>query len=193
MLYFNKYMDKKDIYEHLAKIYLDASSNKKKKSRIIPGYARNILLAAIIFVFAAGGYLLANYGKNPYRSEIALVLLNDSAKINFHFDPAKKEVYTLDLNHLNLGRFNTIGFHVKKADQRDIISLRVEFTNSFREKSEVYVRDIPRRWKDYRISLSDFKGINDWSDITALSFTVEEWNVMENNGVVYLDNVRLIK
>lgn len=186
-------MDKKDIYEHLAKIYLDASSNKKKKARIIPAYARNILLAGVILAFGAGTFLLASHVKSPFRSEIALVLLNDPAKINFHFDPAKKEVYSLDLNHLNLGRFNALGFQVKKADQRDMISVRVEFANSFREKSEVYIRDIPRRWKDYRISLADFKGINDWSDITGLTFAVEEWNVRENKGVVYLDNVRLIK
>lgn len=186
-------MDKKAIYEHLAKIYLDASSNKKKKSRILPGYARNLLLMGAVVAIGMAGFLLASYNNNPYRSEIALVLLNDSAKINFHFDPAKKEAYSLDLNHLNMGRFKSLGFIVKKADYRDTISLRVEFTTSFKERSEVYIRDIPRKWHDYRIDLSEFKGINDWSDITGLSFTVEEWNVRENQGVVYLDNVRLLK
>ena len=43
-------MDKKDIYEHLAKIYLDASSTKKKK-RIDPRILRSLTLAMLAAVF----------------------------------------------------------------------------------------------------------------------------------------------
>ena len=45
-------MDKKDIYEHLAKIYLDASSNKKKKSAAQPGIFKNLFIVSIVFIVA---------------------------------------------------------------------------------------------------------------------------------------------
>jgi len=187
-------MDKKDIYEHLAKIYLDASSKKKKKNKRYHKFFRNSVLLVSALIFGISGFIYLSYRKNrPFASEIALVLLSDAAKINFHFDPAKKEIYSLDLNKQNLTRFNALGFSVKKVNYRDNISLRVEFINSFKEKSEVYFKDIPHKWQDYKINLSDFKSINNWSEMKTLCFIIEEWNTKEKKGVVYIDNVRLLR
>jgi hypothetical protein len=187
-------MDKKDIYEHLAKIYLDASSKKKKRIKTYPRVIRNIFLAVAVFIFGLSFATVANIRKNrPLNSELALVLLTDAAKINFHFDPAKKETYSLDLKNLNLMRYKALGFSVKKASYQNKVSLRVEFTSNFKERSEVYFRDIPSKWQDYKISLSQFKNITDWSEMSKLLFMVEEWNVQDKKGVVYIDNVRLLK
>jgi hypothetical protein len=187
-------MDKKDIYEHLAKIYLDASSKKKKKNKAYPQLFRNLFFISLMFVFGLSGVLLNNSrNKEASNSQIELVLAADPLKINFNFDPAKKEIYSLNLNRLNLNRYGSVAFSVKKANFRDTISLRVEFTSAFKEKSEVYLKNIPHAWKEYNLNLADFKGISDWSEILTLAFIVEDWNTKENNGVVYIDNVRLLK
>lgn len=188
-------MYKKDIYEHLAKIYLDASSKRKKKTK-----KTKVFKASLLAIFA----LLSGLGiffsttipkikslKNP--SEIALVLSGDVIKINFQFEPVKKEIYALNLNHLNLTRFKTLAFSLKKSDYRDNISLRVEFINAFKEKSEVYLKNIPHKWQDYRINLCDFKDISNWSRMLSLSFGVEEWNAKKKKDVVYIDNLRLLR
>ena len=187
-------MDKKDIYEHLAKIYLDASSKKKKKSKAQQQFFRKPFFIIGVSVFVFGIFLSFLFNRNkPLKSEIALLLASDAVKINFHFDPAKKETYSLNLNKLDLSRFKDLGFSVKKVNSNGMISLRVEFTNDFNEKSEVYFRDIPLKWQDYKIDLSKFKNIGDWSSMTQLSFIVEEWNVKEKKGIVYIDNVRLLR
>jgi hypothetical protein len=187
-------MDRKDIYEHLAKIYLDASNKKKKKIRAHPKTFQNLFLIGISLIIILGLTLFVNSRKNKFfSSEIALVLLSDAAKINFHFDPAKKESYSFDLKKLDLSRFKALAFSVKKANYQDSISLRVEFISNFKEKSEAYFKDIPHKWRDYKINLSQFKNISDWSQASGLSFIVEEWNVREKKGVVYLDNVRLLR
>lgn len=193
-------MDKKEIYEHLAKIYLDASSKtkKKKKSKAYPEIFNNAVLISIAVIFAAGIFYHFSFPhffpKNKtFKSEISLVLLPDAAKINFNFDPAKKETFNLDLKSLNLLRFKVLGFSLKNQGYGDAVSLRVEFTNAFNEKSEIYLKDIPHSWQDYKINLSEFKNISDWSEMSSLVFTVEEWNAREKKGIVYLDNIRLIK
>ncbi|MCX5703104.1 MAG: hypothetical protein NT066_01205 [Candidatus Omnitrophica bacterium] len=187
-------MDKKDIYEHLAEIYLDASSKRKKRRKAKPSIFQNRFFISIAFILALAGALFYNFQKNsPFKSEISLVLLSDAAKINFHFDPAKKEIYALDLNKLNLGRFKALAFSVKNASYPNPISLRIEFTNTFKEKSEVYIKNIPNKWKDYRIDLSGFRGLHDWSEISTLTFGIEEWNTKDKRGVVYIDNVRLLR
>ena len=186
-------MDKKDIYEHLAKIYLDASGKKKRKLKKHQDFNKWAFLGASL-VFCLGIAVFVFHPKNkPAPSQFALVLQSSPAKINFNFDPANKEVFKLSLNGLNVGRFRELGFTVKKRNFRDTISLRVEFINSFNEKSEIYVRNISHNWQQQRIKLSNFKNIHDWSQMKALSFIVEQWNTKENNGVVYIDNVELLR
>jgi hypothetical protein len=196
-------MNKKDIYEHLANIYLDASLTKKKKAHKYSNFKTLVYIGApIISLFAIllfftplkNNPFFANLSKNkPRNSQLALVISADTAKINFNFDPAKKEIYSIDLNKLNLTTFNTLGFSARKSNYQDTIRLRIEFTNIFKEKSEVYIKDVPYRWQDYKINFSEFKKIADWRKMLNLSFIVEEWNVVKKKGVVYIDNIRLIK
>jgi len=187
-------MDKKEIYEHLAKIYLDASLKKQKKSNRYSKVTKNIIFVSAVFILGVGASVGYAFLKNkPFRSEVSLVLLPDVAKINFHFDPARKEIFSLDLNKLDLTRYKALKFSVKKASQTNIISLRVEFTSRYKEKSEIYFKDLPSRWQDYTIRLSEFKGLSDWSEMLNLSFGIEEWNAQEKKGMVYIDNVRLLK
>jgi len=184
-------MKKKDLYEHLANIYLDASSPKKKKTRPRPDITQSIFLVSILVVGAVliSTHLSRNRGLN---SDTALVLCFEPVKINFHFDPAKKEIYSVNLNKLDLSKFKTLAFAVKKTNYHDDISLRIEFTNTFKEKSEVYAERISHKWQDYKINFSEFKKINAWFEMSDLSFIVEEWNTREKRGLVYLDNVRFL-
>ncbi|MGA2774742.1 MAG: hypothetical protein ABSE81_01615 [Candidatus Omnitrophota bacterium] len=187
-------MDKKDIYEHLAKIYLDASSTKKKKNKVYSKIFKNLFLISLVCVFGLSTVLLSNLRRPKINnSEVALILAPEALKINFNFDPAKKETLTLDLNRLNLNNYKRIAFSVKKLDISNTIALRVEFISAYKERSEVYLKNIPSKWQDYTFNLSDFKNITDWSETKNLSFTVEEWNTKENKGIVYIDNVRVLK
>jgi len=185
-------MNKKDLYEHLANIYLDASSQKKKKVKKhlkIKGHFLILfgVVGLVIFLF------IALNKQKSLNSEFALVLQPDTAKINFNFDPAKKEIYSINLNKLNLSRFKTLGFSAKLANYQDKISLRIEFTNTFKEKSEIYLKNISHKWQDYKISFLDFKNMGDWSEMSNLSFIVEEWNTKEKQGAVYIDNLRFLR
>ena len=187
-------MDKKDIYEHLAKIYLDASSTKKKKNRIYSKIFKNLFLISLVPVFGLTTVFLSHL-RHPkaHNSQVALFLAPEPLKINFNFNPAKKEILTLDLNRLNLNAYKKMSFSVKKIGISNTIALRVEFISAYKERSEVYLKNIPSKWQEYTFSLADFKNITDWSETKSLSFTVEEWNTKENKGVVYIDNVRVLK
>ncbi|RJP28742.1 MAG: hypothetical protein C4533_02840 [Candidatus Omnitrophota bacterium] len=186
-------MDKKDIYEHLAKIYLDASSKRKKKdTRYIRFKA--LFFVSLCFVFILGTTLIVGVLKEkPNKSELALLLSVDAAKINFNFNPAKKETFTINLNKLNLGRYKAVAFSVKKATYDNKISLRVDLGNNFNERSEVYLRDIPHKWKEYVLNFSEFKSISDWSEMKDIAFSVEQWNAEKDSGVIYIDNIRFLR
>lgn len=199
-------MDKKDIYEHLAKIYLDASSkNKNQKSQGYPKVFRNSFFISLLIIVTLTTLLFINltkdkslltgwYKSKPINSEFIFILQSDIVKINFNFGPTKKEIYSMNLNNLNLDNFKAIGFSLRKINYQDNIILKVEFSNTVNEKSEIYLNDIPAyKWQDYKISLSEFKDINDWSCMSNLSFIVDEWNTQEKKGIVYIDNIRLLR
>ncbi len=187
-------MDKKDIYEHLAKIYLDTPSVKKKKSKTQAKDHKNFIIIAVAIVLGLSLFVSARlYWHKPLGQTMSLVLSPDPVKMNYHFDPAQKEIFSLNLNKANLYRFNTLGFSAKKSNPEDTVSLRVEFTNAFNEKSEVYLKEISDSWKYYELKFSDFKSITDWSQMSDVSFIIEEWNTRENKGLVYIDNVRMFK
>lgn len=188
-------MEKKDIYEYLAKIYWDASQKKKKKTKNYP-LPRNFLIIGLVFILSFGFLFLntpRHSKKESLNSQLSLVIHPDVAKINFNFDPARKEIFSIDLKRLNVSGFKTLSFFSRKANYRNAISLRVEFTNVFKEKSAVYLKDLPYGWKEYNLSLLDFKNISDWSEMLNLSFIVEQWNTKEDSGVVYLDNIALLR
>ncbi len=189
-------MDKKDIYEHLANIYLDASKKGKRRKKAAARFHNKPFVVGI----AVGVFCLAVAATtfipkhNPFaQRNVALIITTDTIKINFNFDPAKKEIASIPLKNLNMSTFRSIDFSAKRANYNDVVTLRVEFTNAFNEKGEVYLRNIPHRWENYRINLADFKNVKDWAAMKELAFIVEEWNTTEKNGVVFIDNVRFLR
>ena len=190
-------MDKKEIYEHLANIYLDASSKsskKKRKSRPYPKPIRNLILVGFLLVLGLGSgiaYSSLNYRNN--NSKISLFLFQDTAKLNFDFDPARKETFSLNLKQLNLSKYKTLAFTARKANPKDTIALKIEFTNRFNETAEVYVKDISSKWTSHEIDLSRFAKINDWEQMKVLAFSVEEWNAKEKSGIIYIDNIKVVR
>ena len=190
-------MNKKEIYEHLANIYLDASSKsskKKHKFRSYPKTVRGILLVGLVMILGAGGfYTYSNIHQQNQFGETALFLYQGPAKINFNFDPATKEMFALNLKQLDLSKYKTLGFSIRKTNPKDIISLRIEFTNRFNEKSEIYIKDITDKWTEHKINLSRFGRMEYWTQMKELAFSIEEWNAREKSGIVFLDNIRVLK
>ena len=61
------------------------------------------------------------------------------------------------------------------------------------ERSEIYLKDLTYKWKNYKFDISDFKNITNWKKMGKLSFVIEEWNINGERGIVYIDNVKFIK
>jgi len=187
-------MERKDIYEHLAHIYLDTPARKKviPQPKVSPNKLLLIInIAGISLVIALISINL--YKKNQNLITNTTLLQQDLVKLSFDFEPAKKQSYSINLNKMDLSASKSLGFALKKSDPKNSVSLKIEFTNSFREKSEIYIRDIQTKWKTYAISLFEFKNISDWSNMRELAFIIEEWNSTEKGGALYLDNVSLMK
>ncbi len=188
-------MDKKDIYEHLAKIYLDASLKgssriKARKPFFTPAVIGISVASAVVLILLS---LFFFFPKSPRNLQTVLEINQNLMRINYNFDPAKKETISFAFNKMDMSKFKAVEFRAKRQNYADEASLRVEISNGFKERSEVYVKSIPHVWTAYRFPLQDFKRISDWSDMRELAFSVEEWNSKEKNGLVLIENVRFVR
>lgn len=189
-------MDKKDIYEHLANIYLDNYRERKGKAKTNRTFRFNrafIFGSLIITVFLIISVISFQSLKSVYHKQLALIIQPSAIKMNYNFESTKKEICSFDLKSMDLSRFKAVGFSARKAYPSDVVYLKVELANSFRERSGVYIKDLSNNWHDFRIALSDFKDIRNWYKMSELSFVVEEWNVKSKKGIVYIDNVKVIQ
>jgi len=190
-------MDKKDIYEHLAKIYLGSTPVKKKKTHTKDF---NSFIFISIAIIVAVIILLSIFPYNRHKLSLqepqgtSLVIAPNIVKINYTLEPGKEAVYSIDLNKLDLTSAKALAFSVRKANYKDNIILKAAFNNSLKEKSEISINDIPSyNWQDYKISLAEFKHISKWSGMGNLSFMVEPKSIQEKRGIVYIDNIKIIK
>ncbi|MFH1678878.1 MAG: hypothetical protein ABH914_04605 [Candidatus Omnitrophota bacterium] len=192
---YKKYMQKKEIYEHLADIYL-STSNKNKKPRFLKKPANRYIFAAGIFLMLCITLLLNTHIHNrgfTANKDIALIIEPSITWINFNFDSAKKEVLNFNLAGLNLKEYKSLGFALRNATPKTNLHLRVELRNGFGESAELYLKDISSRWRDFEFGLAEFKNITVWSNMSELMFVIEEWNTEGKTGKVYIDNVRFLK
>ncbi|MFA5362064.1 MAG: hypothetical protein WC335_02305 [Candidatus Omnitrophota bacterium] len=203
-------MNQKKIYDHLADIYLDSTRNGKPvKNEFEIGNKETVKPVIIeekpkkniykkLFLISIGavcGLLILFAANRNHRLSFdsAMILAPEAVKIDFVFEPAQKSIYSIRLDKLDVRTYKTLRFLAKTGNPKDKISLRIELNNSLNEKSEVYMNTLPGKWQDYTIDLTDFKKINDWTSIKALSFIIEEWNSTQDKGFIYFDNVRLVK
>ncbi len=189
-------MEKKDIYEHLANIYLDTTLKRpiNLKKTTLP--KRIIFISAVlVFCLAAAVIFLLARTRKPAFSQVSLVVLPGLQKINYAFDPVRKEAYAIDLKGLNLAGYRALGFSIRKDgyEAQAEVTIRVEILSTYKEKSEIYLAKIPSSWQEHLLALKDFKTISDWSDLKSLAFVIEEWNVQNKRGSVYIDNVRFVR
>lgn len=184
-------MKKREIYDHLADIYLSTPKKKKTKAAKFSQFKQAFLISVVVGVtfFIAVSIVRIPRGS----SQIALVVQAEPVKINYNLGVIKKEIYSLDLSNLDLAKFKTVGFSLRKTNPRDNIHLRVELRSSFNEISEIYIDNITNRWQEFKLAFNEFPGISDWSRLTRISFVMEEWNTREKKGIVYLDDVKFLK
>lgn len=193
-------MAKTDIYEYLAKVYLGSSrADLKKKNQIPPKSGLKNLFKLGILVLAAfvlAAILLATISLTKHislKSKLALILEPNIVKIAYNLDTAKKSTATFDLRGVNLLGFKTLGFRARRSYYQENLHLRIEFISGFKEVSQFYIKQIPRQWQDFKVELSNFKEISDWSNLNELKFIVEEWNIQDKRGTVYIDNIHFLK
>jgi len=72
-------------------------------------------------------------------------------------------------------------------------NLKIAVENTSSQTADYYVQGINNRWQEFRIPLSYFDAIKDWSSVASISFILQPWNIDAKQGLLYVDNIRFLK
>jgi hypothetical protein len=200
-------MQKKDIYNYLAQTYLSETKenriakiiNEKKKKRqktnkfLVGGGILALLIALISSLYFFKWFTKPNAQFLSYN----INLPGDKILLSYNFIPEKSNAdrlgYTINLNSLNAKDFKYLTLSAKKIKNPEAITLRIDLENLRNEFATVYVPNINKKRQDYKIELSKFKQIKDFSNIEKLIFTVERWNANPEKDSLVIDNLSFVK
>lgn len=180
---------KKDVYEHLAKTFLDKKNKKSLKKKNQTNYIVALIVFCIIF------FLLRYVGSGKNVFSKSLYLIQDKTPIAIEYDfsmlgSAKTRVLSFNLNNVDINGFNFLKLSLRTEDKtKTVTTIKVQIENSLLEKDSQYLSGINNRWRHFSLPLRNFKLINEWKSVKSLTFIVEDWNVSSKKGKIYIDEV----
>jgi hypothetical protein len=198
-------MQKKDVYNYLAQTYLSEAkdnriakliNSKKKKNKIKRLY---LILGGLVFISIIASLFVPRIFNKPNAQIFSynINLPEDAIRLNYNFSPdgnnADRMGYTVNLNSLNADNFKFLTLSAKKQRTSKAITLRIDMENLRNEFATSYIANINNKRQNFKLDLSNFKKIKDFSSINKIIFTVERWNANAEKDSLIIDNLSFTK
>lgn len=184
---------KKDVYEHLAKTFLENKSKKKVSNKHIWIFAILIVISCLLLIMQLSTLL----AKKSFIGK-SIFVIQDKTPIELEYDFTeignnKIRAISFNLSDIDLDEYNYLSLAARTKDGGKIkTSIRVQIENSLREKDSEYISGIVSEWQSFILPLTDFERVKDWSKVESINFVVEEWNTGVKKDKIYIDEVRFI-
>ena len=188
-------MTRDEIYDHLAQVYLGKrkKADEKKRIEFNAWLLINILITAIIFSSAFYGLTaFLKQRQSFFESKIVYALHNGRIffEYNFKDDIAPLKKFTLEVPEVDASAYGWLHFALRAKEEGNPGIVKITIQSKRNEIASYYVQGISQSWKQYDISLEEFKQITDWSNLQDISFVLESWNINNEKGVILIDDVR---
>jgi hypothetical protein len=187
-------MNREEIYDHLAQVYLGQVKEpvKKKNKQFNTWLLINVVITCIIFasVFYGLTAFLTQHA-STMRSNVMYSLQNGSVRLDYNFsdDFPPVKTFSLSVPEVDASGYLNLAFSLRTRVEGNPGLLKVVIRNKRNEISSVYVKDMGTEWQKYALPLHDFKEITDWSCLTEVSFVLESWNVFDKRGSIIIEDM----
>ncbi|MFH0877535.1 MAG: hypothetical protein V1863_04855 [Candidatus Omnitrophota bacterium] len=188
---------KKEVSDHLARAFFDKGIRKKRDFNFFFFLVLSVLVVGVLVL------TVSTLGSSKVRSletsgvRWRLEKHDGPYVLNFDFTqvPSKIQSLEVDLPQVDLSGYNRLSFSVRlfNAREKELGALKVTLMNRRKESSHIYLSDITPSWQSHKLSLSQFGKIQDWSNLTQLVFSLEEWNLNPKKGQILIDAIEFSK
>lgn len=187
-------MNREEMYDHLAQVYLGKRKEPEGKKQLRFNTWLMINVVIMVVIFASSFYGLTAFLKQNHsllKSNVIYSLHNGPVRIEYnfadHFPPVKQ--FALTVPEMDASGYLNLTFALRAREEGSPGIVKIVIRNRRNEISSVYVKEVDLQWQDYKLRLSDFKEITDWSCLTEISFVLESWNVADAKGVIMIEDV----
>lgn len=187
---------KKEVSEHLSKAFFENKKKKKSDNRVLV-LVLTLCIAVVLF------FSIIYYIKNGAASfkvpghQLVLEKRDGPFILNFDFSNAatKAQSLNIDLADMDLRGYDTLKFAIRLVDAgaQEKSRIKVALVNKRKETSTLYLPPATNSWQKLSVKFSVFKNIEDWSNLTRLVFTLEEWNLSSDKGRLMVDDIEFSK
>ena len=189
-------MTKDEIYEHLAQVYLGKHQKieQKKKTkvhsrlRLISNITVTILVLGSVFSGLTAFLSIVN---NRTQKSIVFALNNSPIRVKYdlNYPYPSVESFSVPIPAIDAARYSTLDFSIRGLPEGSPGVVKVAIKNQKNETAFYFTKGIDNKWQKFRIPLSAFKEISDWTNLTDVSFVFESWNIHKKRGAVLIDNI----
>lgn len=187
-------MTRDEIYDHLAQVYLGKRNqiDEKRSKHVGAWQVINILITVVIFASSIYGLtaFLAQRSET-LQNRIIFALSNGPIRINYDlgypYPPVK--TFSIAVPPVNADKYRSLRFSARGLEEGHPGVMRIELRNGKNEHASVFVDGVDLDWQEFRIPLTDFEEISDWTNLKEVSFVLESWNTEKDKGIVLIEDV----
>ncbi len=186
-------MNRDEIYDHLAQVYLgkrESVEQKKPKPRPGAWLVINVVITAFILTSVVYGLTaFLTQRKDAFKSRVIYALNNSPIRLTYSVGGQYPQVknLTIAVPEMDVSKFRRLNLSLRSLNGNPGM-LKVVLKNARAEESSYYLQGLRSRWQDYSISFDELN-LTDWRSLQDISFVVEAWNAKEPSGSVLIDNI----
>ncbi len=186
-------MNREEIYDHLAQVYLGKRARiEEKKPKPRPGawFVINVVITAFILTSVVYGLTaFLTQRKDVFRSRVIYALNNSPIRLTYAVGGAYPQVknLTIAVPETDVSQYRRLNLSVSSIGGNPGI-LKVVLTNARAEQAAYHLKGVHGRWQDYSIAFDEMD-LTDWHSVQDISFVIEAWNTQDPAGAVLIDNI----
>lgn len=189
-------MTRDEIYDHLARVYLDKRESVVDVKEIPlkrPRVANviNVVITAFILVSVVYGFtaFLARR-HDDLRSRVIYSLSNSPVRLNYMQADGNPQIKDLSfpISDIDVSGFRRLNVALKASEGGNPGVVKLVLVNARNERASYYFQGITPRWQNFSVPF-DKLDIADWSSLKEISFVIEAWNAQRATGTVLIDNI----
>ena len=188
-------MNRDEIYDHLAKVYLGKREDllpKKPKPKAINRslLVINIVITAVITISMVYGFTAFLMRRNDLKSQVFYALNNNPIRVVYDLNgpyPATK-TFSIAIRNKDVSKYKILNISLRGMDDAYPGIVKVVVTNQKNEQAIYYIQNVGTAWQKVSIPFEKLN-LTDWTTITDVSFVLEAWNVDFRRGTLLIDGV----
>ena len=187
-------MNRDEIYDHLAKVYLGKKSSvqETKNKKINSAWlTMNIVVTLLILASSFYGFTaFLNRQQIDLKNRVVFSLNNNPIRVvydlEFPYPPVK--TFSLSIPTKDISKFNKLNVSIRGMDSGYPGVVKLILSNQKNEKATYFLQDIGLDWQHLSIPIEKFR-MTDLTTVTDLSFVLESWNVQSKKGTMLVDDI----